>query len=271
MAAAIVVFFWSLDRIRKERIAPPRGRVRAEGHASRARRAAAATGRRQPQPAAQRERQADADGRPGARRPQHHPRRVPADPDRRGRPRSADRALPLRHLDRASRPRRWSGSSLPPLVMTYLQRRRQNLFNEQLTGMLQLLSNSLKTGYAIDRALETVASKSQPPVSTEFERVDDRDHARHVGGGRAERAASTDQQPRPRVHRDRDPAAHPGRRQPGRGARHDLGHPARPASDQTRHERADGAVARVGDDHHRACRSSSRSVSTSSSRAISRR
>jgi tight adherence protein B len=60
---------------------------------------------------------------------------------------------------------------LPPLVVTYLQRRRQNLFNDQLTGMLQLLSNSLKTGYAIDRALETVASKSRPPVSTEFERV----------------------------------------------------------------------------------------------------
>src|SRR3981081_3689909 len=37
--------------------------------------------------------------------------------------------------------------------------------------MLHLLSNSLKTGYAIDRALETVATKSQPPVSTEFERV----------------------------------------------------------------------------------------------------
>ena len=63
------------------------------------------------------------------------------------------------------------GFIVPPLVMTYLQRRRQNMFNEQLTGMLQLLSNSLKTGYAIDRALETVASKSQPPVSTEFERV----------------------------------------------------------------------------------------------------
>ena len=63
------------------------------------------------------------------------------------------------------------GFLAPPLVMTYLQRRRQTMFNEQLTGMLQLLSNSLKTGYAIDRALETVASKSQPPVSTEFERV----------------------------------------------------------------------------------------------------
>src|SRR6267143_738588 len=63
------------------------------------------------------------------------------------------------------------GFVIPPLVVSYLQRRRQNMFNDQLTGMLQLLSNSLKTGYAIDRALETVATKSQPPVSTEFERV----------------------------------------------------------------------------------------------------
>jgi tight adherence protein B len=63
------------------------------------------------------------------------------------------------------------GFIVPPLVIGYLQRRRQNLFNDQLAGMLQLLSNSLKTGYAIDRALETVATKSRPPVSTEFERV----------------------------------------------------------------------------------------------------
>jgi tight adherence protein B len=63
------------------------------------------------------------------------------------------------------------GFVVPPLVVNYLQRRRQKLFNEQLASMLTLLSNSLKTGYAIDRALETVASKSQPPVSTEFERV----------------------------------------------------------------------------------------------------
>src|SRR2546429_2910459 len=63
------------------------------------------------------------------------------------------------------------GFVIPPLVIAYLQRRRQQQFNEQLASMLQLLSNSLKTGYAIDRALETVATKSQPPVSTEFERV----------------------------------------------------------------------------------------------------
>src|SRR5207302_2045299 len=63
------------------------------------------------------------------------------------------------------------GFIVPPLVVRYLQSRRRDRFNEQLAGMLQLLSNSLKTGYAIDRALETVAAKSQPPVSTEFERV----------------------------------------------------------------------------------------------------
>ena len=63
------------------------------------------------------------------------------------------------------------GFILPPLVIGYLQRRRRDLFNAQLAAMLQLLSNSLKTGYAIDRALETVAQKSPPPVSTEFERV----------------------------------------------------------------------------------------------------
>jgi len=63
------------------------------------------------------------------------------------------------------------GFIVPPLVVRYLQRRRRDLFNAQLAGMLQLLSNSLKTGYAVDRALETVAAKSPPPVSTEFERV----------------------------------------------------------------------------------------------------
>lgn len=63
------------------------------------------------------------------------------------------------------------GFIIPPLVVRYLQSRRRDLFNAQLAGMLQLLSNSLKTGYAIDRALETVAAKSPPPVSTEFERV----------------------------------------------------------------------------------------------------
>src|SRR3989440_12799316 len=37
--------------------------------------------------------------------------------------------------------------------------------------MLRVLSNELKAGYAMERAVEKVGRKSQPPVSTEFERV----------------------------------------------------------------------------------------------------
>src|SRR6266516_4744854 len=99
MAAAIFVFFWALDKVRKERLLPATS----------------------PRP---------------------------------------DRATPRELVDRLLKP-----------AAENLSQRRQNQFNDQLTSMLQLLSNSLKTGYAIDRALETVAAKSQPPVSTEFERV----------------------------------------------------------------------------------------------------
>jgi tight adherence protein B len=63
------------------------------------------------------------------------------------------------------------GFIIPPLVVRYLQRRRRDLFNAQLAGMLQLLSNSRKTDYEIDQALERGAKSSPPPVSTEFERV----------------------------------------------------------------------------------------------------
>src|SRR3979490_3008546 len=63
------------------------------------------------------------------------------------------------------------GFFAPPLVLAFLQRRRQNMFNEHLAGMLQLLSNSLKTGYAIDRAPETVVANEHPPVAGEVERV----------------------------------------------------------------------------------------------------
>src|SRR2546422_1076913 len=58
------------------------------------------------------------------------------------------------------------GFVIPPLVVSYLQRRRQNMFNEQLGGMLQLLSNSLKTGYAIDRAIEGVRKHHHRPADS---------------------------------------------------------------------------------------------------------
>ena len=50
---AIAVFFWSLDRVRKEIASRPRG-PHSPSHAARARRASAAPGRGKPQPAAQR-------------------------------------------------------------------------------------------------------------------------------------------------------------------------------------------------------------------------
>src|SRR5713226_3956309 len=61
------------------------------------------------------------------------------------------------------------GFVIPPLVINYLQRRRQDMFNEQLGGMLQLLCNSLSSGYAIDRAIDVFAALSHPPVSSFFE------------------------------------------------------------------------------------------------------
>jgi tight adherence protein B len=170
MAAAIVVFFWSLDRIRKERIARPLAPAPAR-----------ATPRelveRLLRPAAENlSQRRSASGKPT----------LTEDLARAGLNITPSEYLLIRigavslgaliglfrfGISLGPLILGFIGFVLPPLVLNYLQRRRQNMFNDQLASMLQLLSNSLKTGYAIDRALETVAQKSQPPVSTEFERV----------------------------------------------------------------------------------------------------
>ena len=170
MAAAIVVFFWALDRVRKERVSSPT-MPRPER----------ATPRelvdRLLKPAAENlSQRRKAEGKPT----------LSEDLARAGLNITAPEYLLVRigavALGALTGLFRFGfsigpiilgavGFVVPPLVVAYLQRRRQQQFNEQLTSMLQLLSNSLKTGYAIDRALETVAAKSQPPVSTEFERV----------------------------------------------------------------------------------------------------
>jgi tight adherence protein B len=170
MAAAIVVFFWSLDRIRKERIARP---------------LAPAAPRATPRELVERLLRPAADNLSQRRSASGKPT-LTEDLARAGLNITPAEYLLIRigavALGALIGLFRFGfsigpvvlgliGFIVPPLVMAFLQRRRQTMFNEQLTGMLQLLSNSLKTGYAIDRALETVASKSQPPVSTEFERV----------------------------------------------------------------------------------------------------
>jgi tight adherence protein B len=170
MALAIVVFFWSLDRIRKERIARP---------------LATPVARATPRELVERLLRPAADNLSQRRTASGKPT-LTEDLARAGLNITPAEYLLIRigavGLGALIGLFRF-GISLgpvvlglvgligPPLVVGFLQRRRQNMFNDQLTSMLQLLSNSLKTGYAIDRALETVATKSQPPVSTEFERI----------------------------------------------------------------------------------------------------
>ncbi len=170
MAAAIAVFFWSLDRIRKERVAQP---------------LVAATPRATPRELVERLLRPAAENLSQRRSASGKPT-LTEDLARAGLNITPAEYLLIRigavALGALIGLFRFGisfgpvilglvGFLGPPLVLGFLQRRRQTRFNDQLTGMLQLLSNSLKTGYAIDRALETVASKSQPPVSTEFERV----------------------------------------------------------------------------------------------------
>jgi tight adherence protein B len=170
MAAAIVIFFWSLDRVRKERVPQPMQPI---------------TPRATPRELVDRLLKPAAENLSERRRAEGKPT-LAEDLARAGLSITPAEYLLIRvgavALGALVGLFRFGfslgpvilgvvGFIVPPLVVGYLQRRRQRLFNEQLASMLTLLSNSLKTGYAIDRALETVASKSQPPVSTEFERV----------------------------------------------------------------------------------------------------
>jgi tight adherence protein B len=170
MAAAIVVFFWALDRLRKERISRA-----TEPEPARA----------TPRELVDRLLKPAAENLSKSRRRQGKPT-LTEDIARAGLNITAPEYLLIRigavALGALVGLFRFGfsigpiilgavGFLIPPLVLAYLQRRRLNQFNEQLGSMLQLLSNSLKTGYSIDRALETVAAKSQRPVSTEFERV----------------------------------------------------------------------------------------------------
>ena len=63
------------------------------------------------------------------------------------------------------------GALAPNLYLGSRQGARQASFDTQLGNLVTLLSNSIKTGYSLVQAIDTVAKKSAPPVSDEFERV----------------------------------------------------------------------------------------------------
>lgn len=63
------------------------------------------------------------------------------------------------------------GAVGPTIYLSGRQGARQAAFDAQLGNLVTLLSNSLKTGYSLVQAIETVARKSTRPVSDEFERA----------------------------------------------------------------------------------------------------
>lgn len=63
------------------------------------------------------------------------------------------------------------GFYLPRFYLGMRHHRRLNAFNDQLGDTITLLANSLRSGYSLLQAMETVAKELPPPVSDEFSRV----------------------------------------------------------------------------------------------------
>ncbi|MBP5182236.1 MAG: type II secretion system F family protein [Lentisphaeria bacterium] len=57
---------------------------------------------------------------------------------------------------------------IPRMVLKYLRKERMNKFNLQLEDALLSISGSLKAGFSINQALETVAAQNRSPISFEF-------------------------------------------------------------------------------------------------------
>lgn len=63
------------------------------------------------------------------------------------------------------------GWVLPNLVLGFRLNARQNKFMDQLPDTLQMLSGSLKAGYGVLQAIDTVVKEAQEPTKSEFQRV----------------------------------------------------------------------------------------------------
>ncbi len=63
------------------------------------------------------------------------------------------------------------GFFAPRWYVSYLQRKRLTAFNNQLGDTINLLVNSIRSGYSVLQAMEAVAREMGPPVAEEFDRV----------------------------------------------------------------------------------------------------
>jgi tight adherence protein B len=64
-----------------------------------------------------------------------------------------------------------SAGMLPVLYLRSLRRKRLDKFSEQLPEALDMMTRSLRTGYAVGPAFQLVADEMPDPVATEFRRV----------------------------------------------------------------------------------------------------
>lgn len=63
------------------------------------------------------------------------------------------------------------GFFAPNWYVNYLQKKRLQAFNDQLSDTINLLVNSIRAGYSVLQAMEAVAEEMGPPTSEEFRRV----------------------------------------------------------------------------------------------------
>jgi tight adherence protein B len=64
-----------------------------------------------------------------------------------------------------------AGFYAPSIYLKIQQRRRLHAFNDQLGDAINLLANSLRSGYSLLQSMETVSKELPPPISVEFTRV----------------------------------------------------------------------------------------------------
>jgi tight adherence protein B len=60
---------------------------------------------------------------------------------------------------------------IPRIYLRFSQRRRLNMFNDQLGDAINQMSNGLRAGYSVLQAMDSVASELPAPISVEFRRV----------------------------------------------------------------------------------------------------
>ncbi len=64
-----------------------------------------------------------------------------------------------------------AGFFAPRIYVNFRKRRRLNAFNDQLGDTINLLANSIRSGFSIVQSMETVAEQLPDPMAAEFHRV----------------------------------------------------------------------------------------------------